>query len=110
VPRAPYLSLSLPTQALHKIEADCDADALRFTVAQHGKPPAFCHRNCYCCWGGPRKGLGHLEQVLVDRKAAAPEGSYTKRLFEESALLRNKLVEEAQELAEAETFRSSEVS
>jgi phosphoribosyl-ATP pyrophosphohydrolase/phosphoribosyl-AMP cyclohydrolase/histidinol dehydrogenase len=51
-----------------------------------------------------------LEQVLVDRKAAAPEGSYTKRLFEDSALLRNKLVEEAQELAEAETFRSGEVS
>ncbi|CAN0369068.1 unnamed protein product, partial [Ectocarpus sp. 13 AM-2016] len=35
----------------------------------------------------------------------APEGSYTKRLFEDPVLLRNKLVEEAsaQELAEAET-------
>jgi len=42
--------------------------------------------------------------VLAGRRAAAPEGSYTKRLFEDSGLLRNKLVEEAQELAEAESF------
>ena len=32
----------------------------------------------------------------------APKGSYTKRLFDDPALLRNKLLEEAQELAEAE--------
>ena len=32
---------------------------------------------------------------------SAPEGSYTKRLFDDSELLRDKLVEEAQELAEA---------
>jgi len=33
---------------------------------------------------------------------SAPEGSYTKRLFDDSNLLRDKLVEEAQELAEAD--------
>ena len=33
----------------------------------------------------------------------APEGSYTQRLFQDSTLLRDKLVEEAQELAEADT-------
>ena len=31
----------------------------------------------------------------------APEGSYTKRLFDDEELLRDKLVEEAQELSEA---------
>ncbi|CAM9912638.1 unnamed protein product, partial [Hapterophycus canaliculatus] len=54
------------------------------------------------CWEEER-GLGHLERMLVKRKEQAPEGSYTKRLFEDPVLLRNKLVEEAQELAEAET-------
>ena len=32
----------------------------------------------------------------------APAGSYTKRLFDDAGLLRNKLLEEAQELSEAE--------
>lgn len=39
--------------------------------------------------------------ILRQRKASAPPGSYTKRLFDDADLLRNKLVEEAQELAEA---------
>ena len=38
----------------------------------------------------------------MQRMKSAPEGSYTKRLFDDSNLLRNKLVEEAQELAEAD--------
>jgi len=88
---------------LHRIEADCDADALRFTVTQKGNPlPAFCHRNCYSCWGGPRGGIGELEQTLGERLSSAPVGSYTKRLFEDKLLLQNKLLEEAQELIEAE--------
>jgi len=42
-----------------------------------------------------------LQRVLESRRASAPAGSYTKRLFDDSALLRHKLLEEAQELAEA---------
>jgi phosphoribosyl-ATP pyrophosphohydrolase/phosphoribosyl-AMP cyclohydrolase/histidinol dehydrogenase len=38
---------------------------------------------------------------MQERLKSAPEGSYTKRLFEDPELLRDKLVEEAQELAEA---------
>ena len=85
---------------------DCDGDALRFTVRQNGEDadgapcPAFCHRNCYTCWGA-RCGLGDLEQTLFSRKATAPEGSYTKRLFDDSKLLHDKLLEESQELMEA---------
>lgn len=37
------------------------------------------------------------------RKVSAPTGSYTKRLFEDDNLLRAKLVEEANELADAKT-------
>mmetsp|Transcript_40317 Transcript_40317/g.78852 ORF Transcript_40317/g.78852 Transcript_40317/m.78852 type:complete len:458 (-) Transcript_40317:51-1424(-) len=90
-------------QILHKIDADCDGDALRFIVTQLGpcgKEPAFCHLETRNCWG-ESLGLNYLESMLVSRKAAAPEGSYTKRLFDDPELLRDKLVEEAQELAEA---------
>ena len=87
-------------QTLRRIQLDCDADALCFTVTQHGIPPAFCHKTSLSCWGQPT-GLHALQLTLFARKASAPPGSYTKRLFEDATLLRNKLVEEAQELAEA---------
>eukprot|EP00339_Tiarina_fusa_P029864 CAMPEP_0117020514 /NCGR_PEP_ID=MMETSP0472-20121206/15587_1 /TAXON_ID=693140 ORGANISM="Tiarina fusus, Strain LIS" /NCGR_SAMPLE_ID=MMETSP0472 /ASSEMBLY_ACC=CAM_ASM_000603 /LENGTH=103 /DNA_ID=CAMNT_0004725745 /DNA_START=294 /DNA_END=605 /DNA_ORIENTATION=+ len=38
---------------------------------------------------------------MNERLKSAPEGSYTKRLFDDDDLLRDKLVEEAQELSEA---------
>jgi phosphoribosyl-ATP pyrophosphohydrolase/phosphoribosyl-AMP cyclohydrolase/histidinol dehydrogenase len=90
-------------QTLHRIDVDCDGDALRFTVTQNGdETKAFCHLNTLTCWGEPR-GLRHLEGVLQKRLVDAPAGSYTKRLFEDEELLRDKLVEEAQELNEADT-------
>jgi phosphoribosyl-ATP pyrophosphohydrolase/phosphoribosyl-AMP cyclohydrolase/histidinol dehydrogenase len=88
-------------QTLHRLDVDCDGDALRFTVTQRGDDKAaFCHLNTLTCWGEPR-GLRHLEETLQERLKSAPEGSYTKRLFDDPALLRDKLVEEAQELSEA---------
>ena len=57
-------------------------------AAEGGKPPpvaAFCHRGCYTCWGA-RQGLGELEETLASRLASAPEGSYTKRLFNDVSL------------------------
>ncbi|KAL7533255.1 hypothetical protein ACHAWF_004432 [Thalassiosira exigua] len=90
-------------QTLHRIDADCDADALRFTVTQNGEDvKAFCHLNTLSCWGEPT-GLRHLEGTLAQRLRDAPAGSYTKRLFDDDVLLRDKLVEEAQELSEATT-------
>ena len=89
-------------QTLHRldVDVDCDGDAIRFTVTQRGDPAAFCHLNTLTCWGPPR-GISHLQATLQDRLQSAPVGSYTKRLFQDSTLLREKLVEEAQELAEA---------
>jgi phosphoribosyl-ATP pyrophosphohydrolase/phosphoribosyl-AMP cyclohydrolase/histidinol dehydrogenase len=90
-------------QTLHRIDVDCDSDALRFTVTQNGTDvKAFCHLNTLTCWGEPR-GLRHLEGTLTKRLIDAPAGSYTKRLFDDEQLLRDKLVEEAQELSEADT-------
>mmetsp|Transcript_56289 Transcript_56289/g.155329 ORF Transcript_56289/g.155329 Transcript_56289/m.155329 type:complete len:401 (+) Transcript_56289:687-1889(+) len=91
-------------QDLHRIDLDCDSDAIRFTVVQNGSPACFCHRpGCRTCWsaGAHCGGIGHLERTLASRLACAPVGSYTKRLFEDPDLLRNKILEEGQELVEA---------
>lgn len=86
------------SQELLRVDADCDRDALRFTVRQAGA--GFCHKNTMNCWGVD-SGLPELLRRLEGRRLEAPEGSYSKRLFEDPALLRAKLVEEAGELAEA---------
>lgn len=86
------------TQELLRIDLDCDRDALRFTVRQHGA--GFCHQQTRTCWGDdPFPG------ALARRIAAAADGgaaaSYTRRLLAEPALLAGKLAEEARELADA---------
>lgn len=86
-------------QDLLRVDLDCDRDALRFTVRQHGR--GFCHVGTRTCWGTDG-GLGELQRRLHERLADAPPGSYTRRLFEDPNLLRSKLVEEAGELADAE--------
>ena len=43
-----------------------------------------------------------LSRTLESRRENAPAGSYTRRLFENPALLSAKMLEEAQELTEAE--------
>jgi phosphoribosyl-ATP pyrophosphohydrolase len=85
-------------QELVRIDADCDRDALRFRVRQRGG--GFCHEGTRTCFGHEH-GLAALMETLAKRAAAAPEGSYTKRLLDDSALLRAKLLEEAGELVEA---------
>ena len=77
---------------------DCDSDALRFTVQQLGR--GFCHLEQTSCFGD-LDGFTELERRLVDRVANAPEGSYTKRLFDDRDLLASKITEEASELNEA---------
>jgi phosphoribosyl-ATP pyrophosphohydrolase len=86
------------TQQLLRVDADCDRDALRFTVRQRGD--GFCHQNTRTCWGHDA-GLGALERRLAARLASAPESSYTSRLARDPGLLTIKLVEEARELGEA---------
>jgi phosphoribosyl-ATP pyrophosphohydrolase len=86
------------TQELLRIDADCDRDALRFTVRQQGD--GFCHRGTRMCWG-PDAGLGALERRLAARLGQAPADSYTSRLAKDPELLAAKLIEEARELGEA---------
>jgi phosphoribosyl-AMP cyclohydrolase / phosphoribosyl-ATP pyrophosphohydrolase len=89
------------TQELLAVAADCDRDALRFTVRQAG--PGFCHTGTRTCWGEERQGLGALARRLQGRRESAPAGSYTARLLHDPALLGAKLREEADELARAGT-------
>ena len=89
------------TQELIRIDLDCDADALRFTVLQKGD--GFCHLKTATCFG-PYNGISKMEHTLKTRQKAAPAGSYTARLFEDTKLLEAKLLEEASELAEARSI------
>lgn len=87
-------------QELLSVRLDCDSDALLFEVVQHGG--GFCHLPQSTCFGNST-GLVKLEQTLQSRLASAPEGSYTKRLFTDDKLLRSKIMEEAEELCDAQT-------
>lgn len=86
------------TQDLLRIDLDCDRDCLRFTVRQHGA--GFCHRGTRTCFGGER-GLDRLGATIRQRRAEPLPGSYTARLLDDPTLLREKLLEEGAELAEA---------
>ena len=83
-------------QELREARADCDRDALLFTVDQAG--PA-CHTGADTCFGRADFALADLAGLLAGR-AARPEG-YTGRLFGDAALRRAKLREETEEVLEA---------
>jgi len=87
-------------QELISMSLDCDNDCLQFIVRQKGR--GFCHLATATCFGG-YGGLSRLQQTLQSRKASAPKGSYTARLFNDEQLLRAKILEEAAELCDATT-------
>lgn len=89
-------------QELVSLSFDCDNDCLQFIVRQKGR--GFCHLATPTCFG-EYNGLSRLQKTLESRKASAPEGSYTARLFNDSQLLRAKILEEATELCDATTQR-----
>ncbi|CAL5866809.1 uncharacterized protein PFLUO_LOCUS1019 [Penicillium psychrofluorescens] len=76
-------------QELIRIGFDCDADC-------------FCHLGTESCFGASA-GLSRLQKTLQARKADAPAGSYTARLFNEPKLVEAKIMEEAEELCRANT-------
>ena len=88
-------------QELLAVDHDCDRDALRFTVRQHGA--GHCHLGCRSCWGDDR-GLPRLARRLAALRAAdgVDAASNSARLLREPPLLAAKLREEAAELAAAD--------
>jgi len=91
-------------QDLVRAEVDCDRDALRFIVRQHGS--GFCHRGTWSCWGD-QFDLRTLEQVISRRIAIDHPDSGSSRLVRQSGLLEAKLTEEAKELGAAMTGREA---
>lgn len=92
-------------QELVGIDLDCDRDTLRFRVRQSGE--GFCHLGTSTCWG-PVRGLDATFETVRARLQDAPQGSYTRRLFDDPELLAKKLVEEAGELARASEAEEAE--
>lgn len=87
-------------QKLVRLTLDCDSDCAKFVVEQEGA--GFCHNNTSSCFGAAQ-GVVSLEKTLKSRLQNAPAGSYTKRLFDDEKLLTAKILEEAEELAEAKS-------
>ncbi|TGB02305.1 bifunctional phosphoribosyl-AMP cyclohydrolase/phosphoribosyl-ATP diphosphatase HisIE [Halobacillus salinus] len=96
------------TQKVTDIHYDCDQDALLVQVIPQG--PA-CHKGDYSCFshslleGGQEPKdhryaiLDELQEVLSERKATLPEGSYTSTLFQEGVdRIAKKIGEEAGEV------------
>lgn len=88
------------TQELVRVALDCDQDCLKVVVRQKGR--GFCHLPQSGCFGD-YSGITKLEKTLQERFVSAPEGSYTARLFKDEKLLRAKIMEEAEELCDAQT-------
>ncbi|WFC99745.1 trifunctional histidinol dehydrogenase [Malassezia yamatoensis] len=91
------------TQKVVRVLLDCDEDTVQFQVEQRAGDQAvgFCHLTDRASCFGSLRGLAKLEHTLRSRKANAPAGSYTARLFSDPSLLGAKIREEAQELVDA---------
>ncbi len=87
-------------QKFQKIRADCDGDALLITADPAG--PA-CHTGSYSCFGPRGFALEDLYRVIEERIKQPSPGSYTSRLT--PRLLREKILEEAGEVVEAQESR-----
>ncbi|HEY5263417.1 MAG TPA: bifunctional phosphoribosyl-AMP cyclohydrolase/phosphoribosyl-ATP diphosphatase HisIE [Steroidobacteraceae bacterium] len=99
---------------LRQIAADCDGDTLLILAEPQGP---VCHRGTPTCWGAdaPRATasqvafLGTLEQIITQRIAAPPPGSYTAKLLGEGTRrVAQKVGEEGLELALAAVAQSDE--
>jgi len=95
------------TQRVVHIAEDCDRDALVVSVVPNG--PA-CHTGARSCFDGvPRRTLDRLLEVLRDRHAQRPEGSYSASLFTAGrAKILKKINEEATEVVIAASHESRE--
>ena len=86
------------TQRLVRMEVDCDRDALTFYVEQTG---GTCHTGAERCFGPATFSWSTLLARIESRANNGDTRSYTRRLLADRELLRAKLLEEADEVADA---------
>lgn len=83
-----------------KLRVDCDRDTVLATVIPHG---GVCHTGSWTCFTAEAEEVSSMErlyQIIAQRFANPTPGSYTATLTGER--VREKLMEEAEELTEAE--------
>ena len=83
-----------------KLRADCDRDTVLATVIPHG---GACHTGSWTCFGSEPDAKSNMERLyatIADRFANPKPGSYTATLNDKR--VREKVMEEAEELTEAE--------
>jgi phosphoribosyl-ATP pyrophosphohydrolase/phosphoribosyl-AMP cyclohydrolase len=104
------------TLAVDGLRYDCDADAIVALVTPAG--PA-CHTGARSCFHRDlatgkepspalHETLTGLERVLAARQMERPEGSYTVELLDDSGLIGEKVLEEAEEVTRAAREESDE--
>ncbi|MDR1025182.1 MAG: phosphoribosyl-ATP diphosphatase [Treponema sp.] len=87
------------TLALLRMRADCDRDAILAVVEPAGP---VCHTGAFSCFDtGRRYGLEFLQEIIAGRLRNPSPGSYTAALDDD--LVREKVMEEAEELCRAGT-------
>lgn len=86
-------------QKLVSLHYDCDRDTILARVLQSG--PA-CHTGKATCWTEKpwrvHPAIDELVAIFSERKRKPKKGSYTNRLLDDPARLREKLIEEVCEL------------
>jgi len=86
-------------QRLVSLHYDCDKDTILARVIQEG--PA-CHTGQATCWTAKpwrvHPAIDELLEVFAERKKHPKKGSYTNKLIDDPARLREKLIEEVCEL------------
>jgi phosphoribosyl-ATP pyrophosphohydrolase/phosphoribosyl-AMP cyclohydrolase len=99
-------------QSVRALRVDCDGDTLLALVEPAG--PA-CHTGERTCFHrgtlapqAPFQAIAGLERTIARRAAERPEGSYTVTLLDDSALIGEKVMEEAEEVARAAREESDE--
>jgi phosphoribosyl-ATP pyrophosphohydrolase/phosphoribosyl-AMP cyclohydrolase len=85
-------------QHLIRMRTDCDRDTILTTVEQTG---VACHLESYSCFGDKRFSLHELYGAIEERIQTNDPESYSATLTDD--LLREKIMEEAQEIIQAKT-------
>ncbi len=91
------------TQQLVQADVDCDGDTILFRVKQVNDA---CHFDRYSCFASQKIpfDLNRLTGLLNKRKDQLPENSLTTQLFKSAEFRAEKILEEADELIEAQSF------
>jgi phosphoribosyl-ATP pyrophosphohydrolase/phosphoribosyl-AMP cyclohydrolase len=83
-------------QDVLQVRYDCDKDALLFTVRQTN---VACHTGTYSCFGEKDFSIKELYEVILDRLNNPKPGSYTSKILQDERLIKQKILEEAAEVA-----------